>query len=143
MSKNISQRMNRDILITFAVIGILVVALGSFMQVRWKDDNIHTVCRILDTLVSREQDNLANELFERRIVALEMRLAELSMVEDVLRVELYHANDLPLAAASGGAALELVEALEIDWFDAAQESQGYAFEHDFRPAFHPAHCRGR
>lgn len=131
MNKNISQRMNRDILITFAVIGILFVALGSFMQVRWKDDNIHTVCRILDTLVSREQDNLANELFERRIVALEMRLAELSMVEDVLRVELYHAKGLPLVAASKGAAMELLEALEVDRIDAAQGSQGYAFEHDF------------
>ena len=68
MNKSISQRMNSDILITFAVIGILFVAMGSFMQVRWKDDNIHTVCRILDTLVSREQDNLANELFERVLV---------------------------------------------------------------------------
>ncbi len=128
MSKNISQRMNRDILITFAVIGILFVALGSFMQVRWKDDNIHTVCRILDTLVSREQDNLANELFERRIMALEMRLAELSMVEDVLWVELYHATGLPLAAASNGAATELSEPLEVEQWTAASD---YAFEYDF------------
>ena len=131
MSKSISQRMNRDILITFAVIGILFIALGSFMQVRWKDDNIHTVCRILDTLVSREQDNLANELFERRIVALDMRLAELSMVEDVLRVELYHARGLPLAAASKGAEMELLAPLNIDRFDAAQGADGYAFDHDF------------
>lgn len=131
MSKSISQRMNRDILITFAVIGILFVALGSIMQVRWKDDNIHTVCRILDTLVSREQDNLANELFERRIMALDMRLAELSMVEDVLRVELYHAKGLPLAAASKGEAMELLEPLEVDKFDASQGARGYAFDHDF------------
>ena len=131
MNKSISQRMNRDILVTFAVIGILFVAMGSFMQVRWKDDNIHTVCRILDTLVSREQDNLANELFERRIVALDMRLAELSLVEDVLRVELFHSSGLPLAAASKGGATELLEPLKIDRFDAAQGDRGYAFEHDF------------
>ena len=131
MNKSISQRMNRDILVTFAVIGILFVAMGSFMQVRWKDDNIHTVCRILDTLVSREQDNLANELFERRIVALDMRLAELSLVEDVLQVELFHSSGLPLAAASKGGATELLEPLKIDRFDAAQGVQGYAFEHDF------------
>ena len=33
MNKSISQRMNQDILVTFAVIGVLVVALGSFMQI--------------------------------------------------------------------------------------------------------------
>jgi len=131
MSKSISQRMNRDILFTFAVIGILFVAMGSLMQVRWKDDNIHTVCRILDTLVSREQDNLANELFERRVVALDMRLAEISLVQDVLRVELYQARGLPLAAASNGEAMELLEPLEVGRYDAVQGAPGYAFEHDF------------
>ncbi|PKN31524.1 MAG: hypothetical protein CVU63_23485, partial [Deltaproteobacteria bacterium HGW-Deltaproteobacteria-20] len=60
MNKSISQRMNQDILITFAVIAVLFVALASFMLVRWKDDNIHIVCRILDTLAAREQDSLAN-----------------------------------------------------------------------------------
>jgi PAS domain S-box-containing protein len=128
MNKSISQRMNQDILVTFAVIGVLVVALGSFMQVRWKDDNIHTVCRILDTLVSREQDNLANELFERRILAIDMRLAEISMVEDVLRVELYHAKGLPLAAASRGEAAEVSEPLDVDRWD---DISTYAFDHDF------------
>ncbi|MBE1424891.1 PAS domain S-box-containing protein [Desulfomicrobium macestii] len=128
MNKSISQRMNQDILITFAVIAVLFVALGSFMLVRWKDDNIHIVCRILDTLVAREQDNLANELFERRIRALDMRLAEISMVEEVLRVELYHARGLPLAAASRGAATQVSKPIDIEGWDHAQ---GYAFDHDF------------
>ncbi|SFL84052.1 PAS domain S-box-containing protein [Desulfomicrobium norvegicum] len=128
MNKSISQRMNQDILITFAVIAVLFVVLGSFMLVRWKDDNIHIVCRILDTLVAREQDNLANELFERRIRALDMRLAEISMVEEVLRVELYHARGLPLAAASRGAATQVSKPIDIEGWDHAQ---GYAFDHDF------------
>ncbi|MDY0227597.1 MAG: PAS domain S-box protein [Desulfomicrobium apsheronum] len=128
MNKSISQRMNQDILITFAVIAVLFVALGSFMLVRWKDDNIHIVCRILDTLVAREQDSLANELFERRILALDMRLAEISLVEDVLRVELYHAQGLPLAAASRGEATEVSKPIDIEDWDHAQ---GYAFDHDF------------
>ena len=128
MNKSISQRMNRDVLVTFVVIGVLFVTIGGFMQVRWKDDNIRIVCRILDTLVSREHDSLANELFERRIVALDMRLAEISMVADVLRVELHHAKGLPLAAASNGAEAETREALEVGRMDLAS---GYAFEHDF------------
>jgi PAS domain S-box-containing protein len=128
MSKSISQRMNRDVLITFSVIGVLFFTIGLFMQVRWKNDNIRSVCRILDTLVSREQDNLANELFERRIVALDMRLAEISMVDDVLRVELFHSKGLPLAAASRGAAAELPEPLVVDQVDPLL---GYVFDHDF------------
>jgi PAS domain S-box-containing protein len=128
MNKSISQRMNQDILITFVVIAVLFVALGSFMLVRWKDGNIHIVCRILDTLAAREQDSLANELFERRIRALDMRLAEISMVEDVVRVELYHAQGLPLAAASKGAAVKVSEPLDVDRWDPAL---GYAFDHDF------------
>ncbi len=128
MNKSISQRMNRDVLVTFAVISVLFVAIGGFMQVRWKDDNIRIVCRILDTLVSREQDNLANELFERRIVALDMRLAEISMVTDVLRVELYHAQGVPLAAASRGVAVETREPLDAGHLDL---SLGYVFDHDF------------
>jgi len=128
MSTSISQRMNRDVLITFAVIGVLFLAIGMFMQIRWKNDNIHIVCRILDTLVSREQDNLANELFERRIVALDMRLSEISMVDDVLRVELYHAKGVPLAAASRGTAVEVPEPLVVDQLD---PTLGYVFDHDF------------
>lgn len=128
MSKSISQRMNHDVLITFSVIGVLFLAIGIFLQLSWKNDNIRNVCRILDTLVSREQDNLANELFEQRIVALDMRLAEISMVDDVLRVELYHAKGLPLAAAAHGKAVEILESLPVDELDPLL---GYAFDHDF------------
>ena len=128
MNKSISQRMNRDVLVTFAVIVVLFVAIGGFMQVRWKDDNIRIVCRILDTLVTREQDNLANELFERRIVALDMRLAEISMVADVLRVELFHAKGFPLAAASQGSAVETLDPLDVARL---APSLDYVFDHDF------------
>ena len=128
MSKSISQRMNRDVLITFAVIGALFLVIGVFLQLSWKNDNIRNVCRILDTLVTREQDNLANELFERRVVALDMRLAEISLVDDVQRVELFHAKGLPLAAAAYGKEVEIPGPLHVDKLDSAL---GYAFDHDF------------
>jgi hypothetical protein len=84
MRITLAQRLNRDILVTFMVIAALFVGLGAFMQLQWKNDNIQTVCRFLDMLVTRERSNMANELFEQRFSALEMRLAEISGHEDVI-----------------------------------------------------------
>ncbi|GFM38443.1 PAS domain S-box protein [Desulfovibrio psychrotolerans] len=130
MSRSIAQRMNHDILITFTVIACLFVALGSFMQLRWKDDNIHTVCRLLDTLVAREQDNLANELFERRTAALNMRLADMSRIEDMVRVTLYDAHGAPIAGASAGADQPMKDEPALD-VSVLNSRVPYIFEHDF------------
>jgi PAS domain S-box-containing protein len=131
MKKSLSQRMNRDILVTFVVIATLFVALGGIMQLQWKNDNIQTVCRLLDTLVDREQDQVANELFERRQVALEMRMAEVSMVEDVVRVELFDASGGPVAAASKGQPAVPSPGFEPPDQGLFETQGGFAFEHDF------------
>ena len=131
MKTSIAQRMNRDILVTFAVIAVLFVGLGSLMQWRWKDDNIQTACRLLDTLVSREQDQIANELFERRVTALQMRMVEISMVEDVLRVELFDASGRPVTGASGGTLSVPAAPLDPPQHEARNGAAGFAFDHDF------------
>ena len=131
MKTSIAQRMNRDILVTFAVIAVLFVGLGSLMQWRWKNDNIQTVCRLLDTLVSREQDQIANELFERRVTALQMRMVEISLVEDVLWVELFDAAGRPVTGASGGAASVTAGHLDPPRDEVRDGASGFAFDHDF------------
>ena len=102
MRKSIAQRMNRDILVTFAVIAVLFVAMGSLMQLRWKNDNIESVCRFLDMLVAREQSQMANELFERRLSALGMRVAQIGALDEVLEVVLYDAAGKPLVRVAEG-----------------------------------------
>jgi PAS domain S-box-containing protein len=131
MKTSIAQRMHRDILVTFAVIAALFVGLGSLMQLRWKNDNIQTVCRLLDTLVSREQDQIANELFERRVTALQMRMVEISMVEDVSRVDLFDAAGRPVTGAFGGAVSVPAGHLDPPRDEAWDGEAGFAFDHDF------------
>ncbi|GAB6111921.1 PAS domain S-box protein [Desulfomicrobium salsuginis] len=129
--KSIAQRMNRDIMVTIAVIAVLFVAMGSIMQLRWKNDNIQSVCRFLDMLVAREQSQMANELFERRYSALGMRVAQIGALDEVLEVVLYDASGKPLVRVAGGAP-ELSTA-DVPALDAVRPEPGepYRFEHDF------------
>ena len=131
MSMSISRRMNRDILVTFAVIAVLFVGIGAFMQLQWKNDNIQTVCRFLDMLVTRERSNMANELFERRYVALQMRLVEISSHEDVLDVVLFDHRGVPVAMASQGENVRPADGFPRFEPSAWNGSEGYTFEHDF------------
>ncbi len=131
MSMSISRRMNRDILVTFAVIAVLFVGIGAFMQLQWKNDNIQTVCRFLDMLVTRERSNMANELFERRYVALQMRLVEISSHEDVLDVVLFDHRGVPVAMASRGENVQPATGFPRFEPSAWNGNEGYTFEHDF------------
>jgi PAS domain S-box-containing protein len=122
--------MNRDILVTFAVIAVLFVAMGSLMQLRWKNDNIESVCRFLDMLVTREQSRMANALFERRLSALEMRVAQIGALDEVLEVVLFDADGAPLVRVAGGAP-ELRPA-SVPALGDGRPATGaaYVFEHD-------------
>ncbi|MFV0349645.1 MAG: PAS domain S-box protein [Halodesulfovibrio sp.] len=104
MIKSITRRLHNDVFTTFMVISLLFIALGIFMQVQWMDDHIDAECRHLDTLVSREQNMLANELFENRIPALTLRIGEISMVQDIRQVVLYTAAGTPIVHAEAGKA---------------------------------------
>ncbi|MCB2214928.1 HAMP domain-containing histidine kinase [Desulfofustis glycolicus] len=89
MSGSIDDRIKRDILLTFLVIALLFVAVGFFMQLRWRNDHIDTVYQLLDAIVSTEQSDLANELFERRITALRLRLQDMVSLQHVISISLY------------------------------------------------------
>ncbi len=102
MKRSVTQRLNRDLLITVGIITLLFIAAGVIIQLRWNNEKYHQISLLLDTLAARENDHLANELFERRIQALDMRLAEISLVEGVQRVTLYDAQGRALAIASNG-----------------------------------------
>ncbi len=130
MKRSVTQRLNRILLATGGVIAMLFLAAGVVMQVRWNDDKSRQICLLLDTLAAREHDNLANELFERRAPALDIRLAEISAVENVLQVVLYDAQGQALAAASRGRTLPLdIPAIRPA---ALGHDERYSVEHDWR-----------
>ncbi|WP_051822171.1 PocR ligand-binding domain-containing protein [Desulfonatronum thiodismutans] len=101
MKKSIATRMNKDILLTFLVIAVLFIFFGILVQLHWRNENIRMVVHLLDTVVTREQNNLANELFEDRINALNMRLRDMLDIEHIVRVALYDQDRGFLTSASG------------------------------------------
>jgi hypothetical protein len=62
--KSIAQRMNRDIG-DIAVIAVLFVVMEASCKLRWKNDNIQSVCRFLECSWPRAEPD-GHELFERR-----------------------------------------------------------------------------
>lgn len=140
MKPSVTQRLNRDLLVTVGIIALLFIAVGVILQLRWNNERYRQVCLLLDTLAARENDNLANELFERRTQALDIRLAEVSGVEDVLRVTLYDAQGHPLATASHGRPSESqAQGLAAIQTEILESGDRYRVEHDlftitfFRP----------
>ena len=101
MKKSIAARMNKDILRTFLVIAVLFIVFGILMQLHWRNENIRMVVHLLDTVVTREQNNLANELFEKRTTSLNMRLREMRDIEHIVHIALYDQNRGFLTSASG------------------------------------------
>jgi len=131
LAKSITNRLHNDVFTTFMVIALLFIALGIFMQVQWMDDHIEAECRHLDALVAREQNMLANELFEGRTPALTLRIGEISMVQDIRQVVLYTAAGTPLAHAEAGTATmggDTIAPLALQHMDAGAP---FSFTHDF------------
>jgi PAS domain S-box-containing protein len=89
MNGSIDNRVKRDILLTFLVIALLFVAGGLFMQLHWRNGHVDAVRNLLDAIVVTEQNDLANELFERRTTALQMRLQNMVSLRHVLSIGLY------------------------------------------------------
>ncbi len=133
MKRSVTRRLNQDLFVTVGIIAAVFIAAGVIMQLRWNNERYRQVSLLLDTLAAREHDNIANELFERRVQALDMRLTEMSNVEDVLRVTLYDGQGQPLTSASHGRIAE-GQAKDITAIKPETlEFEGhYKAEHDWR-----------
>ncbi|MBE0583734.1 MAG: hypothetical protein IH612_08190 [Desulfofustis sp.] len=102
MNGRIDDRVNRDTLLTFLVIALLFVGVGFFMQLHWRNDHIDSVHNLLDAIVATEQSDLANELFERRTTALQMRLQSIVSLRHVLAIGLYDEQHRNLVQVTQG-----------------------------------------
>ncbi len=92
MGSKIEQKVNRAILITFALIAV-VFGIIQFPFQQWR---LQTVMKkietLLQTLVERDREPLANEIFERRIDAMQLRLHQMLKVEGILSISVFDAN---------------------------------------------------
>lgn len=89
MRYSLRQKINGAIVLTFLVIALVfsAIALPYFNQQKIKQ--INNIKLLLTTLVERDREQLANEIFDNRLTAIRIRLDEMSKVEGILSIFVY------------------------------------------------------
>jgi two-component system sensor histidine kinase ChiS len=83
------QKVNGAILLTFALIAITYVGIElPYEQHRLNTAMLNTSV-LLKTLIERDQDPLANEIFERRVRAIDLRIQQMRRVDGILEINVY------------------------------------------------------
>lgn len=84
MKLSLRQKINFAILVTFAVIATIFTVVQVPLQkhrLRLETDNIKL---LLQTLVERDEEEFANEIFDDRIKALQIRIKEISDIDGII-----------------------------------------------------------
>lgn len=85
------QKVNGAIFLTFALIAVTYIGIEVPYEQHKLNRTILDTSVLLKTLVERDQDPLANEIFERRVRAIELRLKQIRRVDGILEVNVYGA----------------------------------------------------
>jgi len=100
MNKSLSSKIQNALLATMLVVTVLFLGIGIPIQLQMSQNSVELVCFSLDTIAKRDNDNLANELFEQRYAAIQLRLQEIVLVNKVISVAIYDKSGNQLAAIS-------------------------------------------
>lgn len=84
------------------VVTVLFLGIGIPIQLEMSQNSAELVCFSLDAIAKRDNDNLANELFEQRYAAIQLRLQEILLVEKIISVAIYDKDANQLEAISTG-----------------------------------------
>ena len=84
MTFSLRHKINTAILVTFGFIAVIFTVVQLPFQARRLEMEIGNVKLLLQTLVERDENELANEIFDLRIKAIEIRLKEIQRIEGVL-----------------------------------------------------------
>ncbi|MBF0227123.1 MAG: response regulator [Desulfobacterales bacterium] len=94
----LKHKINGSILLTF----ILIVAAFSSLQLPFQQKRFHTVMQkakeVISTLVSRDIEPLANEIFGQRLEAINIRLEKMLELSDVITISVFDAKGLLLCS---------------------------------------------
>jgi len=83
------QKVNGAILLTFALIAATYVAIEVPYQRHMLNHAIANTEVLLKTLIERDQDPLANEIFEHRVSAIALRLHQMRRLDGILEINVY------------------------------------------------------
>lgn len=86
---SLRQKINVAILLTFVLIVVAFAVVQLPLQQQRLDSTIGKVQLLLQTLVERDQEPLANEIFEDQTRAIELRLRQMLSVQGIIAVGLY------------------------------------------------------
>lgn len=106
MKITLRNKINAAILITFLLIAVLFTAIELPFQQQRMDAAQKKVEILLKSLVERDQQPLANEIFEGRREAIRIRLAQMLKVDGVLAITVYDAKGTALESAGPAAATD-------------------------------------
>lgn len=99
------------ILITYLIMAVLFGAILLPLQHHRAGTSMKTVNVLLSTLVERDKEGLANEIFEGRVSAVKLRINQMLEVDGVSSIAVFNQAGTPLAVAPMGA---VVPAVNLD-----------------------------
>ncbi len=89
MKQTLRQKVNAAILISFLLIAVIFIVIQLPYHQRSMESAVRQNERLLKSMVERDQDLLANEIYEDRKRAIVIRLAQMSQVEGILNIVVY------------------------------------------------------
>ncbi len=89
MHLTLRHKINGAIVITFLLIAAIFSAIQLPFQQHRLQTTIHSIELLLKTLVERDLEQLANEIFDSRLTALEIRLRQMRKVDGILGIAVF------------------------------------------------------
>ncbi len=89
MGLKLRHRINGAIIITFLVIAIVFTAIQLPFQKSRLQTAVNSIEILLQTLVERDMEQLANEIFDARINAIGLRLEQMKKVKGILSIAVF------------------------------------------------------
>ena len=92
MKSNLKYKINLAILVTFASIAVIFTAIEfPFQQKRFRS-SMDKIELVLKTLVERDRDPLANEIFDNNIRAMKIRLKAMMKIEGMRTIQVFDSH---------------------------------------------------
>jgi len=93
MRFSLQQKINIVIIIAFVLIILLYAGIHLSFQNRREQTVMSKINLLLNTLVERDSEALANEVFERRVNAIQLRLDQMRQVSGIYNIAVYDRNN--------------------------------------------------
>jgi HAMP domain-containing protein len=92
MNLTLRYKVNGAIIVTFLLIAVVFTAIQLPFQRHRLQTATHNIELLLQTLVERDREQLANEIFDSRLNAIKIRLKQMRKVEGILAISVFDAH---------------------------------------------------